>query len=91
MATKKTCNNKVEFTACGKSLVFRLSDKELRNLRVASIRHKGDDWEHFNCGHMYNFSAYAFFEYDTTRTKYGRFAANFPYHDFEKIYWTIID
>lgn len=91
MATKKTCNNKVEFTACGKSLVFRVSDKELRNLRVYSIHRNGDDLEHFNYGYMYNFSAYAFFEYETTRTKYGRFAANFNYHDFGEIYWTIID
>lgn len=34
---KKVCSNKVEFIACGKSITFKLSDKELKALRYHSI------------------------------------------------------
>lgn len=87
---RKVCNNKVEFSACGKSVTFRLSDKELRMLRRSSIFYNGDKWETFTHGTMYNFAAYAFFEYETSRAKYGRFISNFPYKDFDKIIWFLI-
>ena len=88
---KKVCNNKVEFIACGKDITFRLSDEELKALKYHTIvTRKNEDRRNLTCGDMYNFAAYAFFEYDATPTKYGRFAKNFPYHDFETIYWNLI-
>ena len=88
---RKVCNNKVEFTACGKTLLFRLSDKELKMLRRSSIWYKGEDWESRKYGYMYNFSAYAFFDYDVKGSKAGRFHVAFPYHDFEKIMWDLVN
>lgn len=84
---KKVCNNKVVFLACGKEVTFKLSDSELRQLRCSSVHYKDDDWEKFTHGTIFNFSVYAFFEYETSRAKYGRFAKNFPYHDFDKMAW----
>ncbi len=84
---KKVCNNKVVFLACGKKVTFNLSDDELRQLRRSSIYYKGDDWENFTFGTIFNFSVYAFFEYETSRAKYRRFAENFLYHDFDRMEW----
>ena len=53
-----------------------VSDKEMDGLRASS-------WWRSNSKHMgncYNFAMYAFFEYETTRSKYGRFASLFDYH-----------
>lgn len=54
---------------------FRLNDKEMDGLRASS-------WVTSNSkqiGNCYNFAMYAFFEYETTRSKFGRFARLFEY------------
>ena len=74
MAKKLT--HKVVISQSGINATFRLSDKEMDGLRAAS-------WDKGNNKHMgscYNFAMYAFFEYETTRSKYGRFASLFDYH-----------
>ena len=85
---RKKCNNKVIFTACGKQLEMRLSDKELDNLRVAS-RHMGDkDYKAANSGDIYNFAIFALFDYGIkSSSKSGRFYKTFNYHDFDNMYW----
>ena len=88
----KELNNKVEVWQCGMHATFRLSDKELKQLRHSSIytaQEKVYAENHATYGRCYNFSMYAFFEYDTTRAKYGRFAKLFNYHmgDFD---WYLI-
>ena len=88
---RKVCNNKVEFTACGKTVMFRLSDKELRMLRRSSIFEKGVDWEKRNYGYLYNFSVFAFFDYDVKGSKCGRFHKEFNYHEFDKMWWSLTD
>jgi len=87
---RKQCNNKVEFHACGKSVIFRLSDSELKQLRRNSIYTKGQDWEKFTHGSMYNFSAYAYFDYEVKGSKRGRFIENFPYLKFDTIFWFLL-
>ena len=74
MAKKLT--HKVVISQHGISAMFHLSDKEMDGLRTSS-------WDKGNNKHMgncYNFAMYAFFEYETTRSKYGRFASLFDYH-----------
>jgi len=75
MAKKLT--HKVVISQCGVSAMFRLSDKEMDGLRASS-------WDRGNNKHMgnsYTFAMYAFFEYETTRSKYDRFASLFDYHN----------
>lgn len=74
MAKKLT--HKVVVSQGGVHATFRLTDKEMDGLR-ASSRGK-DNGNHM--GSSYNFAMYAFFEYETTRSKYGRFASLFDYH-----------
>lgn len=72
----KKLTHKVVISQGGVNATFRLSDKEMDGLRASS-------WTRSNGKHMgncYNFSMYAFFEYETTRSKYGRFASVFNYH-----------
>jgi hypothetical protein len=83
---RKICNNKVEFSANGKYVVFELSDKELKTLRVYD-----DERKHSNFGWLYNFSAFAFFDYEVKGSKCGRFRKNFNYHNFEKMMWRLIE
>ena len=94
MATRKVPNNKVEFSAHGESLVMRLSDKELFDLRCYSI-HRGckkDEWKKASSGFLYNFSAFALFDYDIkSASKRGRFHKTFNYHKFEQMYWYLMD
>lgn len=78
---QKKLTHKVRITQCGKEAVFRLSDKEFKGLQCSSI-----DRETKTFGRCYNFSMYAFFEYETTRSKYGRFASIFNYHKGD-FYW----
>ena len=63
---------------------FRFSNKELRNLRSYSEFTKQEKEDGFldkaTMGQAHNFSMYAFFEYNTTNAKYGRFASLFNYH-----------
>ena len=78
----KQLNNKVYIQQAGKELAFRLSDKELQNLRNSSIYTAPEKERAMKAtfGRCYNFSMYAFFEYETTPAKYKRFANNFNYH-----------
>ena len=87
---RKVCNNKVEFTACGKSVIFRLSDKELKTLRRISTFEKGVDWEKRNYGYLYNFTAFSFFDNYVKGSKCGRFHREFTYHEFDKIMWDLV-
>jgi len=88
---RKKLNNKVEFTGCGKSIVMRMSDPELRKLRVYSEKDNRSEKEMMNTGYIRNFSLYALFDYAIkSRSKCGRIRENFPYHDFELIYWTLL-
>jgi hypothetical protein len=82
---RKVNNNKVEFSANGTTAVFRLSDKELAKLRTYSDGKKHNSW-----GMMHNFSVFAFFDYETTPSKSGRFNSLFNYHKFDKIMWQIV-
>lgn len=83
MAKKLT--NKVVISQCGVGAVFRLSDKEMDGLRASS-----KDKEKKYSGHCYNFAMYAFFEYETSRAKYSRFASLFDYHKGD-FYWYITE
>ena len=71
----KKLTHKVIISQGGVNATFRLSDIEMDGLRAAS-------WDRGNkhMGSCYNFAMYAFFEYETTRSKYGRFASLFNYH-----------
>ena len=74
MANKLT--HKVVISQGGVNATFCLSDKEMESLCASS-------WTRSNGKHMgncYNFAMYAFFEYETTRSKYNRFARLFNYH-----------
>lgn len=85
MAMKKKLTNKVVISQGGVSSVFRLSDKEMDGLRASSW-----DKEKKYSGHCYNFAMYAFFEYETSRAKYGRFASLFDYNKGD-FYWYIAE
>lgn len=80
---KTLLNNKVEIRQCGVSAVFRLSNEELKRLRRSSCftAREIEKAMKATSGRCYNFSMYAFFEYETTRAKYGRFASIFNYHN----------
>ena len=72
----KKLTHKVVISQGGVNATFRLSDKEMESLCASS-------WTRSNGKHMgncYNFAMYAFFEYETTRSKYNRFASVFNYH-----------
>ena len=72
----KKLTHKVVISQGGVNATFRLSDKEMDGLRASS-------WDRGNskhAGNSYNFAMSAFFEYETTRSKYGRFASVFNYH-----------
>jgi hypothetical protein len=80
----KQLNNKVVISQAGVEATFKLSDKELRNLRHSS-RYTRQEKESgrvdkATMGNAYNFSMYAFFEHETTRAKSGRFYKLFDYH-----------
>jgi hypothetical protein len=89
---RKVCNNKVEITACGKSIVMRLSDGELKKLRNYSDRQKGEDWERMTMGNITHVSLYALFDYAIkSPSKTGRIHKEFPFHDFENAWWYLKD
>lgn len=83
---RKICNNKVEFSANGKSVTFRLSDDELKTLRKYDDERKNSKY-----GWLYNFSVFAFFDYEVKGSKCGRFHKNFNYHKFEKMIWCLAE
>lgn len=76
---RKKLNHKVTVMQGYKQAVFNLSDKELNMLRKASISSR--DEKVLYHGRCYNFSMFAFFDYDTSRSKAGRFHSIFNYHD----------
>ena len=87
---RKVCNNKVEFSANGKSAIFRLSDMELYWLRIYDDK-KPDNETKAKLGLLYNFSVFAFFDYQVKGSKCRRFKSIFNYHEFEKMKWTLIE
>lgn len=91
MAMRKQVNNKVTISQAGVAATFRFSDKELRNLRSYSEYTKQEKEQGFldkaTMAQAHNFSMYAFFEYNTTKAKYGRFASLFNYHKGDFFWW----
>ena len=84
MAQTKQNTNKVTVSQAGVQATFRMSDKELRKLRIYSNYTRQEKENGFldkaTMGNAHNFSMYAFFEHETSRSKYGRFASLFNYH-----------
>lgn len=78
--TKKALTRKVEITQKGKSVIFRLSEKEYHSLRHFSIYTAREPIPSLY-GRCYNFSMFAFFDYEASRSKSGRFHKEFNYHD----------
>jgi len=80
----KQLNNKVVISQAGVEATFKLSDKELKGLRRSSRYTRQEKENGFlekaTMGNAYNFAMYAFFEYETTRAKSGRFHSLFNYH-----------
>ena len=88
---KKKLNNKVEISACGKSITMRLSDEELKKLRIYSNTKKGENLNTKTIGDIYNFSLYALFDMDLkSRSKASRIHENFPYHNFSTAFWCLL-
>jgi hypothetical protein len=75
--------NKVTISQCGKEVTFNLTDKEMQGLRKSSVYTAQEKEMAMKATHgrVYNFSMYAFFDYEVSRAKCGRFHANFNYHD----------
>lgn len=90
----KQLNNKVVISQAGVEATFRLSDKELKNLRYSSRYTKQEKEsgrvEKAIMGNAYNFAMYAFFDYETTRAKSGRFHKTFNYHKGD-FFWYLED
>lgn len=86
---RKVLNNKVKFYAGCKEVVIKLSDKELKDLRCHTNYSKGVDRNTLTMGDMYNFALYAFLDYDLKKSpsKAARVKAQFPYHEYDRIYW----
>lgn len=80
MKTKKKLTRKVEISQGGKSVTFRLSEKEYQSLRRSS-RHTAREPIPTIFGDCYNFAMYSFFEYETSSSKSGRFNKEFNYHN----------
>lgn len=73
----KKLTHKVVISQKGVKATFRLSDKEMDGLRASSW----DKGNHKYFGICYDFAMYAFFEYETTSSKYNRFARLFDYNN----------
>lgn len=90
----KRLNNKVEISQAGVDAIFRLSDKELKVLRLYSDRvgnYSREQRLKANFGMCHNFSMHAFFDYETTRSKSGRFNSLFNYHKGDYTWRVITD
>ena len=72
MATTKN-THKVTLMQKGKEVTFRLNDKEYNQLKIYA-----DRWRYNT---LFNFSAFAWADYELSRSKCNRFHANFNYHD----------
>ena len=90
----KVLNNKVVISQAGVEAEFKLSDKELKSLRYSSITDKQDRERGFlengTMGRSYNFAMFAFFDYETSRSKCGRFHKLFDYHKGD-FYWYLYE
>ena len=90
----KQLNNKVVISQAGVEATFRLSDKKLKGRRHSSIFTRQDKEsgkvDKAIMGNAYNFSMYAFFDYETTRAKSGRFHKVFNYHK-GNFFWYLED
>ena len=76
MANKNT--HKVTITQGDVSATFRLNDREYELLKKSERPH---------CPHsLYNFAAFAWADYDISRSKRGRFHSIFNYHKGD-FYW----
>jgi hypothetical protein len=76
MTNKNT--HKVVLTQSGVSAVFRLNDREFELLKKSERPH----YPNF----LFNFSAFAWADYDLSRSKCGRFHSIFNYHNGD-FYW----
>ena len=89
---RKILNNKVNFFAGGKDVTIRLSDRELKILKQYSNYHKGDNLDKMTMMEMYNFSMYAYFEYELKGSAKGsRVKLAFPYHDYSTVWWKLVE
>lgn len=89
---RKILNNKVNFFAGGKEVTVRLSDKELKVLKQYSNYRKGTDLDKQTMMEIYNFSLYAYLDYDLKgSSKGGRVRITFPYHDYSSVWWELIE
>lgn len=87
---KKILNNKVEFVAGGKSVIVKLSDFELKELREYSDYKKGEDLSKMTMAKINNFGLHAFTRYTLKNSsKAGRICATFPYHDYDYVMWVL--
>lgn len=87
---KKENKIKVGFFACGKNVVFSLSESELRQLRHSSIRDGHEDWERKHMGRLYNFAVYATFDMECfSKTNKNKLVKNFPLGEFDLMEWSI--
>lgn len=73
--THKQPKIKVIVSQCGVSATFRLTDREYTELRNYSQNKQSK-----HMGTMYNFSAFAWADYEISRSKGGRFNSLFNYH-----------
>jgi len=74
MANKNT--HKVMLSQGGVNATFRLNDREFELLKKSQYRPHT----------LYNFAAYAWADYDISRSKCGRFHSLFDYHKGD-FYW----
>ena len=77
MTKKTTPKIKVTLSQNGVSATFRLTNEEYKQLRNYSDKKHGSS----RMGDMYNFSAFAWADYEISRSKCGRFHSLFNYHD----------
>lgn len=89
---RKILNNKVKFFAGYKDVTIKLSDRELKILKRYSKYHKDDNLDKMTMMEMYNFSMYAYFDYELKgSTKGSRVKRAFPYHDYSNVWWELVE
>ena len=75
MANKMTPKIKVVLSQNGVSATFKLTENEYNKLKTYSKKKDSS-----RMGDMYNFSAFAWADYEISRSKCGRFHSLFNYH-----------
>ena len=89
---RKILNNKVKFFAGYNDVTIKLSDRELEILKRYSKYHKDDNLDKMTMMEMYNFSMYAYFDYELKgSTKGSRVKSAFPYHDYSNVWWELVE